>query len=137
MMLGVSGIEGEGISCAGDSDIIFRATISWGVSRHNEQGAVNLTSSRFSHGCCRTTQRRLSTGIQSSREASARSLSTIPTLVYPAAAASASPEVHSRNLEGSKGAARSITVLASSVLVSDRQHTSMQRESSVRTTPTC
>ncbi|GAA48895.1 hypothetical protein CLF_102185 [Clonorchis sinensis] len=54
----------------------------------------------------RTTERRLSTGIQSSKDASTQSPNTISTSVYRAAAASASSELRKRNLGESEGTIR-------------------------------
>ncbi|GAA53990.1 neuropeptide Y receptor [Clonorchis sinensis] len=75
--------------------------------------------------------------VSNQADASARSLNTMLTAACPAAATSESPEVRSRNLEESDGAISSVTVLASCINISNRQHASMQRESSLRARPTC
>ncbi|KER19588.1 hypothetical protein T265_15496, partial [Opisthorchis viverrini] len=94
--------------------------------RDLEAPVGHLIEKHQRHVSERTAQKRLSTGIQSGRDSSARSLNTIPNLAYLAylaAAASASPEVRSRNLAESNGVVISNTVLAFCVLVSGRQDT--------------
>ncbi|GAA49821.1 ubiquitin-conjugating enzyme E2 variant [Clonorchis sinensis] len=68
----------------------FRVTVSWGVIGQQTR------CHSFTDVAKRTVHRRLLTVVQSSRDASDWLLSKLPTLAYPTAMASASPEIDSR-----------------------------------------
>jgi hypothetical protein len=85
----------------------------------------------------RTAQSRLFTGIQSTSDASALELRTMPTPAWPEAADMSSPDDRRKYLVEMEGALSSITVEASYIRVSEMQQTSTVSECKVRARAAC
>ncbi|KER30783.1 hypothetical protein T265_02824 [Opisthorchis viverrini] len=105
------------------------ATVSWGVGRHDKRTSISLPLVRLLHRRCQTNR--------TEGTINRCPVNTIPTPAHPTAATSGSQEVRSRKRVETDGAVSSITALASWILVSEKQHTSMPSESSVSARAAC
>ncbi|KER22380.1 hypothetical protein T265_09520 [Opisthorchis viverrini] len=76
----------------------IRAAVRWGITRNYKQASVFVPSSLIELGK-RTEQRRLFTGIQSTKARSVLRLSTTPTPYIPRAIASGSPDTRREKCE--------------------------------------